>query len=58
MRGLVPLVQATDRLVAVADLAVEADYLAAPGCRSRCRLQWLDAPEHRLIDADVDADAD
>lgn len=56
MRGFVPLVHAAGRLVAVADLAFEAEYLAAPGCRSRCRLQWVDAPEHRLAGVDTGVD--
>jgi len=47
MRSRLPLVQAGDRLVAIADQFVAADFGARPGSRSRYRLEWLQGPPTR-----------
>lgn len=44
MRERVPLLYAGDALVAVADLAVAAEFQASTASRDRWRLEWGDAP--------------
>ncbi len=47
MRAQLPLLRAGDRLVAVADLCVDAAFAARRGSRSRYRLEWSGGPPIR-----------
>ena len=51
MRDRLPLLMAGEQLVAVAGLAVAAEFQPAAGARDRWRLEWHEAPAYLEVGA-------